>query len=124
TDIHFVPTMGALHEGHLSLIQEARKGQGICLCSIFVNPTQFNNASDLLHYPRTIDKDIELLLSAGCDVLFLPDVKDMYPNGTDYQLDVNITVHQQSLEGAFRPGHFEGVVQVLDRFIQLVRPHT
>lgn len=122
--IHFVPTMGALHDGHISLIQRAQLAKETTLCSIFVNPTQFNNAQDLKHYPRTIEQDIELLIQAGCDILYLPSVEDIYPNGMDYQTDVDISFHARFLEGHHRPGHFEGVVQVVDRFLDIIQPHA
>lgn len=122
--IHFVPTMGALHEGHMSLIDKANEAGGLTICSIFVNPTQFNNASDLQHYPRTIEMDIERLISHQCDVLYLPNVDDIYPNGTEYALDIDISQHNSILEGSFRPGHFEGVVKVVDRFLEIIKPNA
>ncbi|TCJ19225.1 pantoate--beta-alanine ligase [Flaviaesturariibacter flavus] len=119
--IGFVPTMGALHPGHLSLIREARAANAVTVCSIFVNPTQFNNPDDFTNYPSTIDADVEQLLTAGCDVLFLPPVAEVYPAGhvkRHYDLGPVETV----LEGAFRPGHFQGVCQVVDRLLDLVAP--
>jgi pantoate--beta-alanine ligase len=119
----FVPTMGALHKGHLSLIEAAKQANDLVICSIFVNPTQFNNPDDFKHYPITIEKDIELLVSSGCDVLFLPSVEEIYP--TDY-----ITKHyelgsiENTLEGSYRPGHFQGVCQVVDRLLHIVNPHN
>lgn len=119
--IHFVPTMGALHAGHLSLISAAKADNAVTVCSIFVNPTQFNNADDFKHYPITIEKDIEQLLAAECDVLFLPVQDEIYPHNYAkkfYQLGPLQTV----LEGHYRPGHFQGVCQVVDRLLQLVTP--
>lgn len=118
----FVPTMGALHQGHLSLIRQSVAGNDLTVCSIFVNPTQFNNAADFQHYPKTIEQDMEQLLQGGCDVLFLPSVSEIYPAGYQakhYELGVIETL----LEGAFRPGHFQGVCQVIDRLLKLVEPH-
>lgn len=119
--IGFVPTMGALHAGHLSLLRRSLTENEVTVCSIFVNPTQFNNASDYQHYPITIEKDLELLLAAGCSVLFIPPVAEVYPAGhikQHYDLGTLETV----LEGAFRPGHFQGVCEVVDRLLQLVTP--
>ncbi|RYY40790.1 MAG: pantoate--beta-alanine ligase [Chitinophagaceae bacterium] len=117
----FVPTMGALHEGHLSLVRQSRAANGRTVCSIFVNPTQFNNADDFSNYPVTIEKDIELLLGAGCDALFLPSVQEVYPPEhvkKHYALGPVETV----LEGAFRPGHFQGVCEVVERLLDIVAP--
>lgn len=120
--VGFVPTMGALHEGHLSLIETAKKKNQIVVCSIFVNPTQFNDPKDFEKYPVTVEQDIELLTRVSCDVLFLPDVKEMYPEGTagleSYELGYVETV----LDGAARPGHFQGVAQVMSRLIDAVQP--
>lgn len=120
--IGFVPTMGALHEGHLSLIRKSQEMAGYTVCSIFINPTQFNNPEDFRNYPVTIEQDIEKLVSAGCDLLFLPSVAEIYPEGyrqPHYDLGPIETV----LEGAFRPGHFQGVCAVVDRLLQIVNPH-
>lgn len=123
TAIGFVPTMGALHRGHLSLIAKSKQENALTVCSIFVNPKQFNNADDFTKYPITIDKDIQLLEQAGCDVLFLPDVAEIYPNEEENQrpaLDFGFI--GETLEGAMRPGHFEGVALVVERLIRIVEP--
>jgi pantoate--beta-alanine ligase len=121
SDVGFVPTMGALHAGHLSLLEAAKLGNDLVVCSIFVNPTQFNDPADFAKYPVTIEKDIELLEKAGVDILFLPTVEEVYPTGTNhlplYQLGFLETV----LEGKFRPGHFQGVCQVMHRLLELVK---
>ena len=119
--IGFIPTMGALHEGHLSLIAASKKENAVTACSIFVNPTQFNNQEDFKHYPITIEKDIEKLLNAGCNILFLPPREEIYPQGfvaKKYDLGELETV----LEGVYRPGHFQGVCQVVDRLMEIVQP--
>lgn len=120
--VGFVPTMGALHAGHISLIQRAKEECDFVACSIFVNPTQFNNAADFDKYPITIERDIDMLEAAGCDLLFLPHVNEMYPPGdpiVHYELGFIETV----LEGAFRGGHFQGVCQIVDKLLQAVTPH-
>ncbi|SDZ96395.1 pantoate--beta-alanine ligase [Arachidicoccus rhizosphaerae] len=117
----FVPTMGALHEGHLSLIEQSRKIADVTICSIFVNPTQFNDPEDLKKYPITTDQDITLLESAKVDYLFLPTVEEIYPKDSPkkhYDLGQIETV----LEGAHRPGHFQGVAEVIDRLLTLIKP--
>jgi pantoate--beta-alanine ligase len=119
--IGFVPTMGALHDGHFSLLRQAKNETQLTVCSIFVNPTQFNNPDDYKKYPVTIEKDMELLIQHGCDVLFLPSVEEIYPAGyttKTYDLGELETV----LEGKFRPGHFQGVCQVVDRLLELISP--
>jgi pantoate--beta-alanine ligase len=118
--IGFVPTMGALHEGHLNLIREARAGNNMVVASIYVNPTQFNNLADLIKYPRTIDKDIALLEAAGCDVLFCPDDQEMYPETGKMKFDFGTL--DKILEGAFRPGHFSGVGLVVSKLFNIVMP--
>jgi len=121
--IGFVPTMGALHNGHLTLINTCKKSNDIAVCSIFINPTQFNNPDDLKNYPVTTSKDIEQLTGQKCDVLFLPSVDEMYPSGhvkKQYPLG-NI---ENKLEGFFRPGHFQGVCEVVDRLLEIVQPHN
>lgn len=119
--IGFVPTMGALHQGHISLIEEAKKRCQIVVCSVFVNPTQFNNPADLATYPRTVEEDQKLLLENGCDILFLPSEKVVYPDGVEpYSIDLGDI--DKGMEGAFRPGHFKGVCMVVERLFNLVKP--
>ncbi len=121
--IGFVPTMGALHQGHLSLMKQSINENTATICSIFVNPTQFNDAEDLQKYPRTIEKDIELLTQVGVDILFLPEVNEVYPDNWqtpsfDFQgLD-------ELMEGEHRPGHFSGVAEVVYRLLDIVQPTT
>lgn len=119
--IGFIPTMGALHQGHLSLIQASKTENDITVCSIFVNPTQFNNADDLKNYPRTIEKDLELLTSVGCDVVFIPDVKEVYADKADYAFDLGVA--DKVMEATHRPGHFNGVINVVKRLFDLVQPN-
>ncbi len=121
--IGFVPTMGALHSGHISLVERCKAEGGVSVCSIFVNPTQFNDKSDLDKYPRSVEGDIELLLEAGCDVLFLPDVADIYPDGEAAMPSWDFGYLETVLEGSSRPGHFRGVGQVVARLLQVVGPH-
>jgi pantoate--beta-alanine ligase len=118
----FVPTMGALHEGHLSLIRQSKAQAGITVCSIFVNPTQFNDQKDFEKYPVTIEKDILLLIKEETDVLFLPSVDEIYPNGTTATRNYELGYLETILEGAHRPGHFQGVCQVVHRLLDIVRP--
>ena len=121
--IGFVPTMGALHDGHLSLINEVKTVGELCVCSIFVNPTQFNNSDDFKHYPVTIEQDIEQLIAAGCDVLFMPDQSEIYP--PEYKAKVyDLGRLEEVLEGRFRPGHFQGVCQVVDRLLDIISVNT
>ena len=119
--IGFVPTMGALHKGHLSLLDRCKKENGLTVCSIFVNPTQFDNPDDFKKYPVTIEKDIEELIRKDCDVLFLPPKEEIYPIG--YQAKVyELGQLETVLEGKYRPGHFQGVCQVVDRLLEIVHP--
>ncbi len=120
----FVPTMGALHEGHLSLIEKARTDGMLVVCSIFLNPTQFNDKKDLEKYPVSTDEDIALLVKAGCDVLFLPSVDEVYPDGMDKMPTYDFGYLDTILEGANRPGHFKGVGQVVSRLLEIVEPHS
>ena len=121
--IGFVPTMGALHNGHIALIDQSKKNTGLTVCSIFVNPTQFNNPSDYQLYPNTIEKDIEKLEAAGCDVLFLPAIAEMYPQGTTNLEQYDLGYLETLLEGKYRPGHFQGVCQVMNRLLTMVKAH-
>lgn len=118
--IGFVPTMGALHDGHLSLINIAREQSDVVVCSIFVNPTQFNDPSDLEKYPRPVEADIEKLKSVNCDILFLPPVHEMYQQGESWHIDLGYLEH--ILEGKSRPGHYQGVTQVVKKFFDIVKP--
>lgn len=119
--IGFVPTMGALHEGHGSLVKRAKTENDLVVVSIFVNPTQFNNASDLKHYPRSIEADTVLLEKLNCDVVFIPDVDEIYD--ASFELPhIDLGHIDKVMEGEHRPGHFQGVVQVVYRLFQLVQP--
>ncbi|HNR17558.1 MAG TPA: pantoate--beta-alanine ligase [Chitinophagaceae bacterium] len=120
--IGFVPTMGALHKGHISLIERSSKSNQVTVCSIFVNPTQFNDPKDYEKYPVTIEKDIELLENAGCDVLFMPSVTEMYPEGLDLTMHYDLGYLETILEGKFRPGHFQGVCVVVHKLLEKVLP--
>ena len=120
--IGFVPTMGALHQGHLSLIEASKAHCEITVCSIFVNPTQFNETKDLQKYPRTIGADIELLSSIETEVLFLPSVEEVYPSDIDTTLKLDFGVLANIMEGEFRPGHFDGMAQVVWRLIDILKP--
>jgi pantoate--beta-alanine ligase len=120
--IGFVPTMGALHPGHISLIEISKKSAGLTVCSIFVNPTQFNDPRDFQKYPVTIEKDIYLLEKAGTDVLFLPETDEMYPGGTKELEKYDLGRLEEILEGKYRPGHFQGVAQVMRRLLDMVQP--
>lgn len=125
--IGFVPTMGALHHGHISLIEASKKENQITICSIFVNPAQFNEPKDFEKYPVTIEKDICLLDSAGCDVLFMPTVAEMYPGQLAGQTikakrHYDLGFLETRLEGTFRPGHFQGVCMVMHRLLEIVLP--
>lgn len=120
--IGFVPTMGALHNGHMSLIEKSNQSSDITVCSIFVNPTQFNVAADLEKYPRTIENDSKMLKDAGCNVIFLPSANEMYPKDQDNSFEINFGPLETVMEGEHRPGHFAGVAQVLKRFLDIVEP--
>lgn len=122
--ISFVPTMGALHFGHVSLIQIAKKENAIIVASIFVNPTQFNNTTDFEKYPNTISSDVVLLEKEGCDILFLPSVKEIYPNGTKKLNKFDLGFIETVYDGAFRPGHFQGVCNVVQRLFEIVKPNN
>ncbi|MCG3165736.1 MAG: Pantothenate synthetase [Bacteroidia bacterium] len=118
--VGFVPTMGALHNGHISLINKARNENSMVVASVFVNPTQFNNAEDLKKYPRTIEADKALLEENGCDVLFFPSVEEIYPEKDNTVFDLGGL--DTLMEGKFRPGHFNGVAMVVKRLFQIVQP--
>jgi pantoate--beta-alanine ligase len=119
--IGFVPTMGALHNGHISLVQKAIDENDIFVCSIFVNPTQFNNAEDFKKYPITLNADIAKLENAGCGILFLPTVEEMYPKG-EKKIHYELGKLETILEGEFRPGHFQGVCMIVDKLLAAVLP--
>lgn len=123
-EIGFVPTMGALHKGHISLIEESKKNNRLTACSIFVNPVQFNDPKDFEKYPVTIENDILMLEKAGCDILFLPSVQEIYPEGTKQTKKYDLGYLETILEGKFRPGHFQGVCRVLERLLNIVKPHN
>lgn len=118
--ITFVPTMGALHQGHLSLIAQAKQLGDIVVCSIFVNPTQFNDPKDLEIYPRPIHDDIKKLEAVNCDILFNPEVSEMYADNEKWHLDLGPV--EGLLEGKFRPGHYQGVTQVVAKLFDIVKP--
>jgi len=121
--VGFVPTMGALHQGHLSLIEQSRERTQVTVSSIFVNPTQFNDPKDFEKYPVTIQQDIQLLIKTGCDILFLPSASEIYPNGTAHLPHYELGYLETVLEGKYRPGHFQGVCQVVHRLLEIVQPN-
>jgi pantoate--beta-alanine ligase len=118
--IGLVPTMGALHAGHMSLIEASKSENGLTICSIFVNPAQFNNPKDLEKYPRTLERDVEMLKRAGCDIVFAPEAKDMYETEPTIKFDFGDL--DKILEGKYRPGHFSGVALVVAKFFNIVQP--
>ena len=118
--IGFVPTMGALHEGHIELVTRCVAENDICVVSLFVNPTQFNDKNDLLKYPRTLEADCELLKKAGCSYVFAPSEDEMYPEPDTRQFDFGAL--DKVMEGFFRPGHFNGVAQIVSRLFDAVKP--
>jgi len=118
--VGFVPTMGALHEGHLSLVERAGRESGFVVVSIFVNPTQFNNKEDLERYPRDLNYDLNLLKNSSCQLVFTPDVEEMYPEPDTRKF--NFGTLESVMEGKFRPGHFNGVAQVVSRLFDMVKP--
>ncbi|MBK9672595.1 MAG: pantoate--beta-alanine ligase [Bacteroidetes bacterium] len=120
--VGFVATMGALHQGHLSLIQFAKKENDAVVCSIFINPLQFNDKNDFDKYPKTLSADLALLEGQGCDVVFVPDVEEMYASEDATQFDFGKL--DKVMEGVFRPGHFLGMAKVVKRLFDCVQPHT
>ena len=119
--IGLIPTMGALHAGHISLLKQAKQECDVVVVTIFVNPTQFNNSGDLDNYPRTIDEDLALLRGENCDFVFLPSVEEVYPK--DYKnIKVDLSPIDEVMEGVHRPGHFEGVANVVSRFFKIIEP--
>jgi pantoate--beta-alanine ligase len=121
--IGFVPTMGALHNGHISLLKRAIAENDLVVFSIFVNPTQFNDPEDLKNYPRTINEDIKLLQQQSNVVLFIPEVEEIYPTQMKSEPELNFNPLDQVMEGASRPGHFKGVARVVKRLFEIVKPH-
>lgn len=117
----FVPTMGALHAGHISLVERSKKENAVTVVSIFVNPTQFNNKEDFEKYPVTIEEDIRMLADAGCDVVFLPAVEEMYPP-SERQRHYELGKIEELLEGKYRPGHYQGVATIVDKLLKAVQP--
>lgn len=122
-NIGFVPTMGALHEGHITLLQECKKNCDTSVLSIYVNPTQFNDIADFNKYPIQVSADIELLLEADCDVLFLPDTTEMYGDNAPNTLKYDLGYLEEILEGKHRPGHFQGVCTIVEKLVNGVNPH-
>jgi pantoate--beta-alanine ligase len=120
--IGLVPTLGALHKGHISLIEQAQKNNDVVVCSIFVNPTQFNDPKDLEKYPRTIEADIALLEQVNCDILFNPPVSEIYDDNEQWHLEIGPM--EQLLEGKSRPGHYQGVTQIVSKLFNIVNPDT
>lgn len=121
--IGFVPTMGALHAGHISLVEKSVQENDITIVSIFVNPTQFNNTEDLLHYPRTVSEDIAMLESTACSLVFIPEYEEIYPEGDTISESYDFGDLESVMEGVFRPGHFNGVAIVVRRLFEITQPH-
>jgi pantoate--beta-alanine ligase len=122
--VAFVPTMGNLHAGHVSLIEAARRHGERFVASIFVNPMQFGPNEDFAHYPRTASDDARMLEEAGCNLMFMPDVAEIYPNGAERATRVEVPQLSRILEGEFRPGHFEGVTTVVAKLFHIVEPQV
>ena len=118
--INLIPTMGNIHEGHLSLLKEANKFEGINVVSVFINPTQFDDIKDFENYPNTFDQDVQLLSKNNCEIIFAPNINEMYPNG----LETNKTVfeYRDILCDAFRPGHFDGVTTIVNLLLDILKP--
>lgn len=120
--IGFVPTMGALHQGHISLVEKAKKQNDIVVVSIFVNPTQFNNTEDLKNYPRTPDEDRRMLIENNADIIFSPLVEEIYKPDSIKKRELQLGKIAEVMEGVYRPGHFVGVVQIVSKLFEIVRP--
>lgn len=120
TSVGFVPTMGALHSGHISLVERCVKENDLCVVSVFVNPTQFNDKQDLERYPRTPKEDCDMLQAAGCDIAFMPTVTEMYP--TEDTRQFHFGALETVMEGKYRPGHFNGVAQIVSKLFNAVQP--
>ncbi|HIK62682.1 MAG TPA: 4-phosphopantoate--beta-alanine ligase, partial [Flavobacteriales bacterium] len=120
--IGFVPTMGALHNGHLELLRQAKKQCSVVVCSIFVNPTQFSNKEDINSYPNTLSDDITKLEKINCDVLYVPDVSDLYTIDEKTK-HFNLNGLDNVMEGKFRKGHFDGVATIIEKFFNIIKPH-
>ena len=118
--VGFVPTMGAIHEGHLKLILESKKKCDITICSIFINPTQFNNKKDFANYPKTLSQDIKLLAKSLCDILYCPDVDDLYDRIITNTYNFNSLT--KYMEGVFRPGHFNGMATIVEKLLKIIKP--
>lgn len=121
--IGFVPTMGALHEGHLSIIRQCKHENDICVASIFINRTQFNDKNDFDKYPRIVEADIKKLEEAGCDIVFTPDEEEIYPRNDFSKTIIDLGYTGTVLEAAHRPGHFDGVVTIVHKLFEIVQPH-
>lgn len=119
--IGFVPTMGALHNGHLSLVKESNNQCDITVVSVYINPTQFNNSSDLEHYPRTLEKDLSLLERENCNIVFTPSDNEIYPDNFE-KISLDLGQLAEIMEGKFRPGHFDGVMNVVYRLFDIIQP--
>lgn len=120
--VGFVPTMGALHSGHISLVELSRRHADVTIVSIFVNPRQFNDPEDLKKYPRPIEEDLRLLHSAGADAVFLPEVEDIFPEGESHEIEFDPGPAAMTMEGKFRPGHFKGMAEVVYRLLEITSP--
>lgn len=120
--VGFVPTMGALHYGHLSLVENSKQQTDVTAVSIFVNPRQFNDPEDLRKYPRPVEKDLRMLYESGVDLVFLPDVEDIYPSGDTNTIDFDPGPAAETMEGKYRPGHFAGMAEVVYRLLTIITP--
>jgi pantoate--beta-alanine ligase len=121
--IGLVPTMGALHRGHRALLEASKRSNDVTICSIYVNPTQFNDSADLEKYPRTLNEDLKLLQSTECDAVFCPSDQIMYPQGKSSVIQLDFGYLDKVLEGRYRPGHFSGVGLVVSKLLNIVQPH-